>query len=803
MGPKGGSVAGGQASSKQQRKGAAAVASHGGQTLRKQQAQEPRRQVFKHVLDTPYVVRWCHLRAEGPFRRARARLFALKSHLAGPAVLVRRFRPGGVCAAPGSRPIPDSSPALLTRRLRRTLRPLAEYNRERRAYLKSKRALGRAAGAASKADEAPRPVGGQAESAPADARSPVREPERPSVLLRSVTLGLNSVTKALENAVPRPSPPPLSFGKRKRTAEEDERDSRRQSKEAPGLGGGASEPSAGGQTAEEPRRDDGQVSSETPRPADPAAGAPPVRAVFLCKGDIRPPHLYTHLPALSVQAGVRIVPLEKGSQARLAEVLGTKPIVVAVKPGTTELEYLCGVAEAKVPPFEMPWLVPAKKRAAYHETNPLQKILNNEFVSRLDESEESARVTLSDGYTYYSRKIPGQEYRIHCRMNQQGNNEVYLDENELARSETFANASFFRLGFVRHSPDCSVIAYGVDSSGNERYTAYFLNLATKQLLPDKICDVYEQFEFSNDGKYVFYLLVDEFERASSFWRHELTFGGDSGGAHAAGGNATNDEEDVLLYEEKDEMYCLTLTKTCNGRFLLLNSAAQITSETRLISADRPLDLPLVLFPRREKIQYTVESHRRFLYVLTNEESKNNWLFRVPFPQADDAEMYEMMLKAPHAGHLLGDNYRETVIPHRDFVLIEDFQVRARHLIVFERSNCLQNVRVVDLTNADSQSAPPSPLPPAYEDAAAAAPSHPARPAPSVQMGLFDSYHYVSFSEVVYSLWPVSTNEEVADLSKSVLFDTNLLRYTYTSFIQPKQVIDYNMDTRTSTVVHEE
>lgn len=33
--------------------------------------------------------------------------------------------------------------------------------------------------------------------------------------------------------------------------------------------------------------------------------------------------------------------------------------------------------------------------------------------------------------------------------------------------------------------------------------------------------------------------------------------------------------------------------------------------------------------------------------------------------------------------------------------------------------------------------------------------------------------------------------------------TNILRFTYTSFVQPKQEIDYNMDTKTKTVVYEE
>jgi oligopeptidase B len=112
------------------------------------------------------------------------------------------------------------------------------------------------------------------------------------------------------------------------------------------------------------------------------------------------------------------------------------------------------------------------------------------------------------------------------------------------------------------------------------------------------------------------------------------------------------------------------------------------------------------------------------------------------------------------------NLRETVIEHRDFVLIEDFHLRKNHLIVFERSNCLQNVRIVDLT------------------------------APG-----FWTYHYISFSDPVYSLLAGSVDEEAADLAKSTLFDTNILRFTYTSFTQPKQVIDYDMNLRTMTVCY--
>lgn len=395
-------------------------------------------------------------------------------------------------------------------------------------------------------------------------------------------------------------------------------------------------------------------------------------------------------------------------------------------------------------------------------TKTLQKVLYKEFVSRLDENEESARVQLADGWNYFSRKIPNAEYRLHCRTDKNGFEEVYLDENELSQNPDICDGNFFHVGFLRHTPDCSLIAFGIDTTGNERYTTYFQNMETKSLLDDQIPDCYEDFEFSNDGIYAFYIVIDEYERAFQLYRHVI---------------GTDIEKDVLLYEEVDEMFFMTMTKSCNKRYLIFNTSAQVTSETRVIPLDSPLATPRIVFPRREKIQYVVEhhgysnaelgsqDHRGYFYVMTNEESKNNVLYRIPVPQE---KVWLEDFKDGFTEDFI-EKYREPVVEARDFVLIEAFQVRIRHLIVFERSNCMQNIRIVNLDPGAG----------------------------------FETFHYVTFTDgLVYSIWPGSVDEEVADLSKSVLFDTNVLRFTYTSFAQPKQVIDYNMDTKERVVVHE-
>ncbi|KAI3651108.1 hypothetical protein MP228_004589 [Amoeboaphelidium protococcarum] len=404
--------------------------------------------------------------------------------------------------------------------------------------------------------------------------------------------------------------------------------------------------------------------------------------------------------------------------------------------------------------------------ACLAHTKTLQRVLNKEFISRLDQNAESAKVMLSDGWLYFTRKVPAEEYRLHCRLDRNGFEEVYLDENHLADTlPEAANSSFFHLGFCRHSSDCRIIAYGVDTTGSERYTTFFKDVEQQKVLEDVVPDCYEDFEFGSENSDCFYVRIDEYERAYQLRLHKL---------------GTPVGEDRLFYEESDEMFCLTMTKSSSRKYLFLNTAAQVTSETRYIDLTDPAYPIRVVFPKREKIQYQVEHHhfldaepgsqdaRGYFYVMSNEKSKNMQIYRVPIlPTAElDAQFGPDGMSLDWVS-----KHRESVIDNRDFVLIEAFQVFCRHLVVFERSNCMQNIRVVNLEHNSST---------------------------------FDTFHYVSFPDgLVYSIFPTFIDEEVANLSKNIPFDTNTLRFIYTSFVQPRQVVDYNMDTRAKIVVHEE
>lgn len=97
-------------------------------------------------------------------------------------------------------------------------------------------------------------------------------------------------------------------------------------------------------------------------------------------------------------------------------------------------------------------------------------------------------------------------------------------------------------------------------------------------------------------------------------------------------------------------------------------------------------------------------------------------------------------------------YWKEVIPHREDVLLSGVEIFKDYLVVDERQGGLKNLRVINLKTKEE--------------------------------------HYLDFGEEVYSAW-ISINPE---------FNTNLLRYSYTSLTTPFSTYDYNMDTRESILL---
>ena len=296
-------------------------------------------------------------------------------------------------------------------------------------------------------------------------------------------------------------------------------------------------------------------------------------------------------------------------------------------------------------------------------TKQLQQSLYKEILSRINETDLSVPYLLQD-YYYYSRTEEGQAYPILCRKYQSldAAEEILLDQNKLA-----AEQEFFSLGVVSISPNQKILAYSVDTTGAEQYTLHFLDLSTRKLYPQTIANTQYSFAWGNDNQTVFYTKIDHANRPYQLWRHIL-------------GNSPDD--DVLIYQEDDESYFLSVSKSRSRAYITLNLGSMVTSEIHYLDANHPQGEFKLFQPRQTGIEYGIEHHSDRFYIITNEEAINFKLMSTSVDAPDKANW-------------------KTIIPHRSDIMLEGIDAFADHLIIYERQAGLPTARVQALATGDT------------------------------------------------------------------------------------------------------
>jgi oligopeptidase B len=310
------------------------------------------------------------------------------------------------------------------------------------------------------------------------------------------------------------------------------------------------------------------------------------------------------------------------------------------------------------------------------DTEPLQEQLYREIVGRIQETDSSAPER-SGGWLYYSRTVAGQQYRIYCRKRDGSNTgeEILLDANQAA--EGFA---YFQLGVFAPSPDHNLLAYSIDTEGDEDFTVFFKDLRTGELLPDRIGNTYYSLEWAADNRTVFYNILDAARRPYKVLRH--TLGEDS-------------SKDVEVYHETDERFEVDIDHTRDRAFLLLDIHSHTTSETRYLAASEPTGefMPIVerVQGRVQGVEMDVAHHEGRWYIRTSDGAPN---FR--------------LVSAP-VGNPAKANWREE-IPARADATIEDVDAFSDFLVVSERFGALPHIRIRDLrTGAEHYVQMPDPV----------------------------------------------------------------------------------------------
>jgi oligopeptidase B len=313
---------------------------------------------------------------------------------------------------------------------------------------------------------------------------------------------------------------------------------------------------------------------------------------------------------------------------------------------------------------------------------PLEEKLYNEMLSHIKETDVSVAYR-SGSFFYYMRTTEGCQYPTHCRRavantvpdtpyDESQSEQIILDVNKLAEGQPYMS-----LGAMAVSPNGKLLAYTTDNTGFRQYTLHIRDLTSGEHLVDlpsgatdrelvKIAERVGSLAWAADSRTIFYTVEDEeTKRHDQLFRHSVGVDGERHGEH------------TLIYEEKDERYNIGVGRTRDGEYIILEAASHITSECKVLPAREPLGEFRLLAPRVENEEYFIDHRNGHFYIRTNDKGRNFRLVLAP-DAAPDRE-----------------NWTE-LLPHRDDVSLEDFDVFSSFITINETILGLPKLRVFPL-----------------------------------------------------------------------------------------------------------
>ncbi|MFC7247973.1 S9 family peptidase [Catellatospora aurea] len=228
---------------------------------------------------------------------------------------------------------------------------------------------------------------------------------------------------------------------------------------------------------------------------------------------------------------------------------------------------------------------------------------------------------------YYTRTVAGSEYEQFLQAGHDGEpDRVLLDGARLAGPDGFAE-----IGLREPSPDNTLLAYSVDTTGDEVYRLKFRHTATLTDLSEELPRTYYTGAWSADSGTFFYTVHDELFRPHQVWRHAI---------------GTPAEDDVLVLQEDDARFELTVHATRDLCWIMIEARSRDTAEWRLIPADAPVTAPVLVAPRRKGVDYTVDHADGRLVIVTDDGAPEFRVMSAPVATPGPEHWTELLAPRP-------------------------------------------------------------------------------------------------------------------------------------------------------------
>ena len=358
---------------------------------------------------------------------------------------------------------------------------------------------------------------------------------------------------------------------------------------------------------------------------------------------------------------------------------------------------------------------------------PLEDKLYDETVARIKQDENSVPAR-TRGWWYYSRFEQGKDYPIYARRKDRAgaNAETMYaasqkpdaDEVILLNVNTLAQGKdYYQIGSYEISQDNKLLAYAEDTNGRRQHVIRFKNIETGDVYPDQIPAASGSMAWADDNKTLFYTEND----AKTLLTKKIK-------KHVLG---TPVAQDVVVYEEPDDSFYMGVGRTTDDRFICIQVSSTVSDEVRCTEARHPGEFK-VLAKRERDVQYDAD------------HLGDRWVIRTNAPDKHGKVATNFKLMTAPTTATSREQWQD-LVPHRDDVLVESFELFDTFVAVTERSNALKRIRVLRNNGKDS---------------------------------------FIETDEPAYFMSPASNTEH----------DTPWMRYVYTSMTTPATTYETNVDT---------
>ncbi len=292
-------------------------------------------------------------------------------------------------------------------------------------------------------------------------------------------------------------------------------------------------------------------------------------------------------------------------------------------------------------------------------TQALQDKLFTEITGRIKQDDASVPYRLR-GYWYYTRYETGKDYPIAARRagSMDEPEQLLLEENAMAHGK-----AYFQVGDAQVSQDNRLLAWADDAVGRRQYTLRIKDIDSGKVFDDAVPNIEANLVWADDNRTVYYIEKDPVTLLSKRVK-----------AHVLGTPAAQDK---LVYEEKDDTFYISVSRTRSDRYLCITVDSTVSTEIRCTPAAAPGQF-VVIAPRQRDFEYEAD-HLDGRWVI-----RTNW-------NAPNFRLMTLDDQAP-----LGDRARwKELVAHQADVYIEDYELFDHFIGIEERSGGVKRLRTLD------------------------------------------------------------------------------------------------------------